>query len=49
MTFYNKETQNDCWKADIFARMRELVENMNGKNVRMRHPSPLLAIDETLY
>ena len=29
--------------------MRELVDNMNQKNVRMRHPSLLLAIRETLY
>ena len=27
--------------------MRELFEDMNERNVRMRHPSHLLAIDET--
>ena len=29
--------------------MRELFEDMNERNARMRHSSPLLAIDETLY
>ena len=29
--------------------MRELFEDMNERNARMRHPFPLLAIDETLY
>ena len=29
--------------------MIELFEDINERNVRMRHPSPLLAIDETLY
>ena len=29
--------------------MRELFEEMNERNARMTHPSPLLVIDETLY
>ena len=29
--------------------MRELFEDMNERNARIRHASPLLAIDETLY
>ena len=29
--------------------MRELFEDMNERNTRMRHPSPLLTIDDTLY
>ena len=49
ITFDNKETRNDRWKTDRFACMRKLFEDINGRNARMRHPSPLLAIDETLY
>ena len=44
ITFANKETQNDK-----FACMRELFEDMNEMNARMRNPSPLLAIDQTLH
>ena len=29
--------------------MRELTEDMNARNARMRHPSPFLATDETLH
>ena len=49
IAFDDKETRNDPWENDKFACMRELFENMNERNARMRHPSPLLAIDETLY
>ena len=49
ITYNDKETQSDRWKTDKFACMRELLEDMNERNARMRHPSPLLAIDETLY
>ena len=38
-----------CDKTDKLACMRELIEDMNEKNARMRHLPPLLAIDETLY
>ena len=47
--FDHKETRNDRWKTDKFACMRKLFEDMNERNARMRHPSPLLAIDETLF
>ena len=49
ITFDNKKIQNDRWKTDKFACLRELFEEINGKNLRMRHPSLLLAIDETFY
>ena len=49
ITFDDKETQNDRWKTDKFACMRELFEDMNERNARMRHPSLLLAINETLH
>ena len=51
ITFYDEEarTRKDPWKTDKFTCMRELFEDMNERNARMRHPSPLLAIDETLY
>ena len=42
-------TQSDRWKTGKRACMRELFEDMNERNARMRHRSPLLAIDETLY
>ena len=32
-----------------FACMRELFQDINERNARMRHPSPMLVIDETLY
>ena len=44
-----KDTRNDCWNTDKFAYMRELFEDMNEKNTRMRHAFPLIAIDETLF
>ena len=49
ITFDNKETQIDRWKADKFACMRDLFEDMNDRNGRIRYPSLLLAIDETFY
>ena len=48
ITFTDKETRNERWKTDKFACMRELFEDMNKRNARMRYPSPLLAIDENL-
>ena len=48
-TFDDKEARNDRWKTDKFACMRELFEDMNERNARMKYLSPLLAIDETLY
>ena len=47
--FDDKETRNNHCKADKFACMRELFQNSNEKNAKMRHPSPLLVIHETLY
>ena len=49
ITFDGKETWNDRWKTDKFVCMRELFEDMNKGNARMRYLSPLLAIDETLH
>ena len=49
ITFDDKETRNDRWKTDKFAYMRELFEDMNERKARMRHPYPLLVIDETLH
>ena len=49
ITFDDKETRNDRWKTDKFACMRDLLEDINEINARMRHTSPLLGIDETLY
>ena len=49
ITFDDKETRNNYWKSDKFSCMRELFEDMNENDARMRHPSPLLASDETLY
>ena len=49
ITFDDKETRSDRWKTDILACIKKLFEDMNERNVRMRYPSPLLAIDETLY
>lgn len=49
ITFDDKETINDRWKTDEFACMTELFEEMNMRNAKIRHPSPLLHIDETLY
>ena len=48
ITFVNKETQNNRCNTE-FACMREIFDDMNERNARIRHPSPLLAIDETLY
>ena len=49
ITFDDKETRNDRWKTDKFACVRELGEDMNERNARIRHPSPLLAIDKIFY
>ena len=49
ITFDGKRTCNDRWKNDKYAYMRELFEKMNVQNAKRRFPSPLLAIDETLY
>ena len=49
ITFDDKEKRNDRWKTDKFASMRELFEDMNERNARMRHPAPSLAIVETFY
>ena len=46
---HDKETRSDHWKTNKYACMRELVEDMNKRNARMRHSSPLLPIDDTLY
>ena len=47
--FDNKETQSNRWKTDKFACMKNLFEDLNERNARMKHPSPMLAIDESLY
>ena len=49
ITFDDKETRSNRWKSDRFAYMKELFEDVNERNSRMSHLSPLLAIDETLY
>ena len=49
ITFDDKPTRNDRWKSDKFACLRELFEMMNEQNSKCRFPSPLLAVDETLY
>ena len=49
ITFDDKQTQKNRWKTDKFAFMREIFEDMNDRNARMRRLSPLLAIDETLH
>ena len=38
-----------CTFDDKFACMLEIFEAMNSRNVSMRFPSALLAVDETLY
>ena len=47
ITLDDSETRNDSWKTDKFAYMRELFEDMNETNTKIRHLFPLLAIDET--
>ena len=47
--FLEMEAWNYYWKTGKFACMRELFEDINERNTRMRHPSPMLVIDETLY
>ena len=47
ISFQDKETWNDCWNNDKFACMRELFEDMNERNARTRHTSPLLGGDES--
>lgn len=49
ITFDDKSTRADRWKTDKFACMREIFEEMNVRNAKMRSPSSLLAVDETLY
>ena len=49
ITFDDKSTRGDRWKSDKFACLRELFEMMNEQNSKRRFPSPLLAVDETLY
>ena len=47
--FDDKPTRNDRWKNDKYACMRKLFKKMNVQNAKCWFPSPLLAIDETLY
>ena len=47
--FDHKPRRADCWKTDMFAIMRELIKVMTERNAKMRYPSPMLAIDKTLY
>ena len=49
ITFDDKSTRNDRWKMDKFSCLWEQFELMNERNARCRFPSPLLAVDETLY
>ena len=49
VTFDDKSTRDNRWKMDKFACLRDLFELMNERNVKCRFPSPLLAVDETLY
>ena len=49
ITFDDKSTRNNRWKMDKFACLRELFELMSERNAKCRFPSPLLAVDETLY
>ena len=48
VTFDDKPTSADRWKTDKFVCIGELFESINEKNVKMRYPSLLLAIDEIL-
>ena len=48
VAFDDKPTGAHRWKGDKFACIRELFEVMNIRNGKMRYPSALLAIDETL-
>ena len=49
ITFDDKSTRGDRWKSDKFACLTESFEMMNEQNSKRRFPSPLLAVDETLY
>ena len=49
ITFDHKTTRADLWKTNKFARMIGIFEAMNERNVKIRYPFLLLAIDKTLY
>ena len=49
ITFDHKGTRTDRWKTNKFACIRELFKAMNERNTKLRYPSPLLTIDDTLY
>ena len=49
VTFNDKPARTDHWKRDYFADIKEIFEAMNIRNAKMRYPSALLTIDETLY
>ena len=49
LTFDDKSTRADRWKGDRYPCIRELFEAMNLRNAKMRYPSALVGIDETLY
>ena len=49
LTFDDKPTIANRWKGDKFACIRDLFETINIRNAKMRYPSALLVIGETLY
>ena len=49
ITFDDKFKCNNQWKIDKSACLQELFELMNEWNTKCLFPSPLLAVDETLY
>ena len=49
ITFDDKSTRNNRWKMDKFACLRELFVLINERNVKCGFPSPLFAVDKTLY
>ena len=46
--FDDKSTRGDRWKSE-FACLRELFDIMNEQNFKCCFPSPVIAVDETLY
>ena len=49
LSYDDKATRTERWKADRFAAIREIFEDFNTNCCRMLTPPELLAIDETLY
>ena len=49
ISFDDWTTRKERWQADKFAPFREFFEFVNNTFLKLRKPSPHLAIDETLY